>query len=136
MLDRELPSLTITLFFLCTSFSTPGLAIPNPPVNPAVLHVSHNAATIVWVVTEVAYTSESYIVQYGTYANNLANASPLVDGGIDFSAVDQQFETIIEGLETGTKYYFTVVAINREGNVSSVQGMLTTLELREYKGSN
>ena len=123
-------------FPLVPPFCTPGPAIPSPPMSLAALHVFHNAATIVWVVTEVAYTSENYIVQYGTDANDLANASPLVDGGIDFSAVDQQFETNIEGLETDTKYYFTVLAINSEGNVSSIQGTFTTLELREYKGIN
>ena len=136
LLDRELPSLTITSFSPCTSISTPGPAIPNPPVSLATLHVSHNEATIVWVVTEVAYTNESYIVQYGKDANGLASASPLVDGGIDFSTVDQEFETIIEGLKTDTQYYFTVLAINSEGNVSSVQGTFTTLQLREYKGIN
>ena len=123
---------SFTLFLPCTSFSTPGPAIPNPPVSLAALNVVHNAATIVWVVTEVAYTNESYVVQYGKDANDLASASPLVDGGTEFSTIEQQFETIIEGLETDTKYYFTVVAINSEGNVSSVQGMFTTLELCEY----
>ena len=121
-----------TLFLPCTSFSISGPAISNPPVSLAALNVVHNAATIVWIVTEVVYTNESYIVQYGTDANDLASASPLVDGGINFSAVDQQFETRIEGLEADTKYYFTVVAINSEGNASSLQGTFTTLELCEY----
>ena len=95
------------------------------------LNVVHNAATIVWVVTEVAYTNESYIVRYGTDMNNLASSSTLVEGGMNFLAVNQQFDTRIEGLESDTKYYFAVLAINSEGNTSSLQGMFTTLELRE-----
>ena len=121
-----------SLHFLHTSLFTPGPAIPNLPVSLAALNVVHNAATIVWVVTEVAYTNESYVVQYRKDMSDLANASPPVDGGTDFSAIDQDFETRIEGLEAYTKYYFTVVAINSEGNTSSLQEMFTTLEVCEY----
>lgn len=97
------------------------------------ISVVHNAATIVWVVTEIAYTNESYVVRYGTDVNNLLSSSTPVEGGMDFFAVDQQFDTMIGGLELDTKYYFTVDAINSVGTTAALPPpeTFTTLELRE-----
>ena len=94
-------------------------------MNFRALNITYNTVTIVWVVTEIAYTKESYVVRYGTNADNLTMSSTLVEGGTDFLAVDQQFETKIEDLGLTTKYYFTVLAINSEGNTSSLQGTFT-----------
>ena len=109
------------------SFST-GPANPNPPVGLAALNVEHSATTIVWVVTEIAYTNESYVVRYGTDVNNLTNSTDLVEGGTDLMATDQEFETSIEGLRSDTEYYFVVDSINIEGQTSSLPGSFTTLE--------
>ena len=109
-----------------------GPTSPNPPVSLGAKNVVHNATTVVWVVTEIAYTNESYVIRYGTDMNNLTNSSNPEEGGTDFLAVDQQFEIRIEGLESNTKYYFIVLAINSVGNTSSLQGTFTTVELREF----
>ena len=97
-------------------------------MNLSALNVEHNAAAIVWVVTEIAYTNESYVVRYGTDVNNLLNSSNPVEGGTDFLATGQQFDTRIEDLKSNTAYYFTVDAINSEGNTSSLPGTFTTLQ--------
>ena len=62
-----------------------GPASPNPPVSLGALNVLYDAATIVWAVTQIAYTSESYVVRYGTEMNNLTNSSNPVEGETDFS---------------------------------------------------
>ena len=108
-------------------FST-GPADPNPPVGLAALNVEHSATTIVWVVTEIAYTNESYVVRYGMDVDNLTNSTNLVEGETDLMATDQQFETRIEDLRSDIEYYFIVDAINSEGQTSSLPGTFTTLE--------
>ena len=94
----------------------------------AALNVEQSSTTIVWVVTEIAYTNESYVVRYGTDVNNLMYSSNPVEGGRDFMATDQQFDTRIDDLTPFTMYYFIVDAINSEGTASSLSGNFTTME--------
>lgn len=105
-----------------------GPTIPKPPMGLTALNVKHNSTTIVWVVTDITYSRESYVVRYGTDVNNLTYSSNPVESGTDFMATDQQFDTRIEDLKPITKYYFIVDAINSEGTTSSLSGTFTTTE--------
>ena len=76
----------------------------------------------------IAYTPETYVVNYGTNMSSLNLISAMVMSGSDFEAVNQVFSVALTGLVDTTTYFYQVVATNGQGSTSSdVQSFDTTI---------
>ena len=84
------------------------------------------SVTIQWIVTMVAYTPETYVVQYRTSNDSLRNRSDEVQGQMDFTARNQMYSIQLNELIPNTPYYYEVVAKNTYGSTSSIVGNFTT----------
>ena len=81
-----------------------------------------------WMVPIIAYTPETYVVNYGTSMGSLDMTSAMVMSGSDFEAVNQVFSVALTGLVDTTTYFYQVVATNRQGRTSSdVQSFTATI---------
>ena len=88
--------------------------------------ITTSSAIIEWRVPFVAYTTEEYVVLYGTDENALDQMSDIVTGGTDTSAENQIYSVTLDGLETFTIYYFQVRAENTYSFTLSMQSQFTT----------
>ena len=84
------------------------------------------SVTVQWIVTMVAYTPETYVVQYGTSSDSLRNRSDELPGQMDFTARDQEYSVQLNELIPNTTYYYKVIAKNTRGSTSSIVGNFTT----------
>ena len=91
--------------------------------------VSHNRATIRWTVFRIAYTPETYTVNFGTSLGSLTNVTQQQQSGDNFTATNLPFSVQLTGLSAGTTYYYQVVAMNSVGSTASVEQSFTTTEL-------
>ena len=101
---------------------------------PAVIGTSFELAIISWTSSEVAYTPEVFHIEYtegGTGSGEvlaMTQISETVMGTQDFSATDEAYSLILDGLKSDTDYSFQVVATNTEGSTMS---QLLTFRTRE-----
>ncbi len=95
-------------------------------------NVQHDRATIQWTVPVIAYTNETYVVNYGTDMNSLNSMSEAVSSGSDFEATDLTFSVLITDLTSNTVYYYQLVANNTFASNSSDVMSFTTPELSKY----
>ena len=88
---------------------------PNLPEGHHTAELSPTTALIQWTVPSIAYTPETYVVEYGTSQDNLhiARGESLTSGD-DIKAVGKVHTLELTGLSPGTKYYFVVAAYNSE----------------------
>ena len=81
-----------------------------------------------WTVPIIAYTPETYVVNYGTSMTSLDLTSAMVMSGSDFEAVNQVFSVALTGLVKTTTYFYQVVATNGQDSTSSdIQSFSTTI---------
>ena len=94
---------------------------PTPPATPITFPVTANTttATISWVVPAIAYTRETYYVNYGTSADSLDGASIMVQGAADLQATGTSYSITLTELSPLTLYYYQVVARNSEETTST-----------------
>jgi len=93
--------------------------------------VRHYRATIQWTVSRIAYTPETYTVDFGNSSGSLTNVSQQQESGDDFTATNLQFSVQLTGLSAGTRYYYQVVAMNSEGFTASIEQNFTTAFTRK-----
>ena len=108
-----------------------GPAPPQQPTNLTNIDTRAMSSMIQWTVPIIAYTPETYVVNYGTSMSSLDVTNDPVESGSDFEAVDQVFTVELTGLVDTTTYYYQVVATNEQGSASSVIQNLTTTILRK-----
>ena len=89
------------------------------------------SAMIQWTVPIIAYTPETYVVNYGTSMSLLNVMSNPVQSGSDFEAVNQVFSVELTGLVDTTTYFYQVVAANGQGSTSSDRERFNTSILRK-----
>ena len=111
-----------------------GPALPQQPTNLMNVDTRVLSTMIQWTVPIIAYTPETYVVNYGTSMSSLNVMSDPVQSGSDFEAVDQVFSVELTGLVDTTTYYYQVVATNGQGSTSSVIQSFTTTILRKLYG--
>ncbi len=80
----------------------------------------------------IAYTNETYVVNYGTDMSILNSMSEAVSSGSDFEATDLPFSVLITGLTANTVYHYQLVAINTFTSTSSDVMSFTTPDLSKY----
>ena len=88
--------------------------------------ITATSVTVQWIVTMVAYTPETYVVQYGTSSDFLRNRSDELPGKMDFTARNQMYSIQLNELIPSTTYYYKVVAKNTYGSTSSIVGNFMT----------
>ena len=119
-------------------FTTSGPAVPNVPVNVRA-EPTPDSANIIFTVPNVAYTPETYFVQYGLTSTSLNLTSDtertrlqLVDCVHSFiTAENEDYTIIITGLVINTPYFYRVVANNTFGGVTTDVLNFTTQEACE-----
>ena len=105
-----------------------GPAPPQQPTNLMNIDTRPLSTMIQWTVPIIAYTPETYVVNYGTSMSSLDAMSNPVQSGSDFEAVDRVFLVELTGLVDSTTYFYQVVATNGQGSTSSViQNFVTTI---------
>ena len=94
---------------------------PDEPMSLRSMATTFSTATLYWSIPRVAYTPETYTVEYGTNALNLNERSATVSGvsGVNDYSVE------LTGLQHATLYYYRVQSTNsigtRSSGLSSVQ---------------
>ena len=106
---------------------------PSAPLQPSnVIYISVNS-TIQWTVRWIAYTPETYTVQFGTSPGSLTPFDHQQQSGDNFTATNLSFSVQLTGLSAGTTYYYQVVAVNSVGSNQSDLLQFMTNELRTYR---
>ena len=112
-----------------------GPALPQQPTTISSGNVGFTSAIIQWTVPIIAYTPETYVVNYGISISSLDLMSRTVQSGSDFEAVNQVFAVELTGLVDSTTYFYQVVAANGQGSSSSViQSFSTSIPGKLYIG--
>ena len=112
-----------------------GEAQPKPPTNLMVPEddLRYDRATIKWTIPEIAYTPETYVVEYGTSMQSLDMRS-MEQRNEAFEAENLMFSVPLTGLTRNTLYNYQVVATNSLGaNLSATSDvqMFMTPDMRE-----
>ena len=99
---------------------------PLPPSglaeNFTIVGVSYELAIIQWVVQYIAYTPETYRIQYRKQGEEeVIQTSIPIMGSTNFSAVNEQFTLALDGLDANATYYATVVSSNTIGTDRTVE---------------
>jgi len=85
---------------------------PNSPQDISTINIRDNRATIQWTVPSIAYTPETYVVEYGTSQDSLGLTSGSQHSGPDITATDVTYSVQLSNLEPATTYHYQVVANN------------------------
>ena len=93
---------------------------------------SHDRATVQWSVSYIAYTPETYTVNYGLATDSLSMSANAAQRGNNFNIPSQpfMFTTVLTGLSSGVTYYYQVEARNSVGPTLSAVEHFTSAELR------
>ena len=108
-----------------------GPVLPQQPINLMDSDTRPLSTIIDWAVPIIAYTPETYVVNYGTSMSSLDMTSAMVMSGSDFEAVNQVFSVALTGLVDTTIYFYQVVATNGQGSSSSDVRSFFTAILRK-----
>ena len=105
----------------------PGPTNPVIPDNNRATNIHDNRATIQWTVPSIAYTPETYVVEYGTSQDSLGLTSGSQHSGPDITATDVTYSLQLSNLEPATTYHYRVVATNTADRTtaSDVQSFMT-----------
>ena len=114
--------------------STPGPANPVQPQNLMNISTQHHRATVQWSVSYIAYTPETYTVNYGRAMNSLNMSVTATQRGDDFAIPSQpfMFSAVLTGLDAGVIYYYQVEARNSVGPTESTVQQFTSAEQRMH----
>ena len=75
----------------------------------------------------IAYTPETYRIQYRKEGEDITQMSTPIMGSTNFSAVNESFTLALDGLDANATYYATVVSSNTIGTDRAVEVMFQTL---------
>jgi len=92
----------------------------------------HDRATVQWSVSYIAYTPETYIVNYGRAMNSLDMSVTATQRGDNFTIPSQpfMFSAVLTGLSPAVTYYYQVEARNSVGYTLSAVQQFRTTDLR------
>ena len=99
------------------------------PMAVTATNVQDSSALIQWTVSSIAYTPETYVVEYGTSQNSLDMTSDPTHSGEDITIASVTYSVTLSDLRENTTYYIHIVATNTAGrsNTSSVERFMTSL---------
>ena len=111
---------------LCALCFCLGASNPVRPIDIVHTTLSSELAVIQWLVPQVSYTPETYVIIYGTDSMTLNYTSERIIGNTDVTAMNQIYTATLRGLQPNTRYYYQVVATNSIGMNSSVVAEVVT----------
>ena len=111
---------------LCILCFCLGASNPVRPIDIVHTTLSSELAVILWLVPQVSYTPETYVIIYGTDRMTLNYTSEMILGNTDVTAMNQIYTATLRGLQPNTRYYYQVVATNSIGMNSSVVAEVVT----------
>ena len=96
-------------------------------------NVQDSSALIQWTVPSIAYTPETYVVEYGTSQDSLDMTSDPTHSGEDITIANVTYSVTLSDLRENTTYYIHIVANNTAGRstTSSVESSRFTTSLAE-----
>ena len=111
-----------------------GPSNPLQPQNLVNISTRHDRATVQWSVSYIAYTPETYTVNYGRVTNSLDMSVTVTQRGDNFAIPSQpfMFSAELTGLSPGVTYYYQVEARNSVGPTLSAVQQFRTTDLRMY----
>ena len=111
-----------------------GPSNPLQPQNLVNISTRHDRATVQWSVSYIAYTPETYTVNYGGAINSLDMSATATQRGDNFTIPSQpfMFSAELTGLDPGVTYYYQVEARNSVGPTLSAVQQFTSAEQRRY----
>lgn len=88
-----------------------GASSPNVPT---ILRSSPSSTRVLvrWIVPFVAYTPETYYIEYGRSNGTLTMRSDVINGSSDLTGTNLAYSTNITGLRPFTQYYYRLTASN------------------------
>ena len=104
----------------------------------------HDSATVRWSVSYIAYTPETYTVNYGRATDSLDMSATATQRGDNFTIPSQpfMFSAVLTGLSPGVTYYYQVEARNSEGTTQSdvqqrtyMNSLIVCLCTKHYAGN-
>ena len=98
---------------------------PVEPVEVTVVKANTNAV-VEWTVPMIAYTPESYVVEFGEDSGSLTRTSGLFHSGDDITVVNRVYDTTLQGLKPHTTYHFRVKSNNSFNNTYSIEVTFTS----------
>ena len=92
-------------------------------------NVQDSTALIQWTVSSIAYTPETYVVEYGTSQDSLDMTSDPTHSGGDITVANMTYSVTLSDLRENTTYSVHIVATNTadRSTTSSVQRFITSL---------
>lgn len=83
---------------------------------------------IQWEASSIAYTPETYHVEYGTNNVYFDSRSPGQESGPDIRVLNKIYSQALTSLAPGVIYYYRVVATNSAGSTASAVRSVRTTE--------
>ena len=92
-------------------------------------NIQDSSALIQWTVSSIAYTPETYVVEYGTSQDSLDMTSDPTHSGEDITIANVTYSVTLSDLRENTTYYVRIVATNTAGRSTtiSVDRFMTSL---------
>ena len=106
------------------------LSGPVAPVEPVEVTVvkANTTAVVEWTVSVIAYTPESYVVEFGEDSGSLSRTSGLLHSGDDITVVNIEYTTTLQDLKPYTTYHFRVKSTNNFSDTYSIETTFTPTE--------
>ena len=82
------------------------------PMAVTATNVQDSNALIQWTVSSIAYTPETYVVEYGTSQDSLDMTSDPTHSGEDITIANVTYSVTLSDLRENTTYYVHIVATN------------------------
>ena len=117
----------------CCIFQS-GPANPVQPANLMNIDTRHDRATVQWSVSYIAYTPETYTVNYSLATGSPGMLATAAQRGDNFALPSQpfMFSAVLTGLSPGQTYNYHLEARNSVGTTLSVVQQFTSNQQRTY----
>ena len=98
------------------------------PVEPVEVTVvkANTTAMVEWTVPMIAYTPESYVVEFGENSGSLSRTSGLLHSGDDITVANKEYTTTVQDLIPRTTYHFRVKSNNSFSDTYSMEVTFTS----------
>ena len=103
------------------------------PTFVKIIDSSNDSVTIQWKVSTIAYTPETYFIEYGTAVDQLNMPSSKQESGPSIMVQDRVYSIELTGLQPWTTYYYRVVATNCDVHTVPNCGHNTASSVRKVK---
>ncbi len=122
---RERESVSL-LFHILFSLAPTG---PDVPINIYTTNITYDSVIIHWTIPLLAYTPEQYSIYYGTSQTSLTKFNLTVNGLVNYTIANAEYNITVTGLVFNTNYYYRIMATNTEGMINTDIDNFSTLNI-------